>query len=108
MFLRVGYDFTYECPARTPMVLLLNIHHSRASDIIVPDHLTVSPSVPVETYRDAYGNWCSRLVAPAGTVRLTANAIVRDSGLPDVVVPTARQYAVEDLPSETLQFLLPS
>ncbi|PKN83039.1 MAG: transglutaminase [Chloroflexi bacterium HGW-Chloroflexi-9] len=108
MFLKVGYDFTYECPARTPMVLLLNIHHSRASDIIVPDHLTVSPSVPVETYRDAYGNWCSRLVAPAGTVRLTANAIVRDSGQPDVIVPTARQHAVEDLPSETLQFLLPS
>ena len=108
VLLKVGYDFTYECPARTPMVLLLNIHHSRASDIIVPDHLTVTPSVPVETYRDAYGNWCSRLVAPAGTVRLTANAIVRDSGQPDVIVPAARQHAVEDLPSETLQFLLPS
>lgn len=108
MLLKVGYDFTYECPARTPMVLVLNIHHSRASDIVVPDYLTVSPSVPVDAYRDAYGNWCSRLVAPAGSVRLTANAIVRDSGQPDVIARHARQHAVEDLPSETLQFLLPS
>src|SRR6266436_8483577 len=34
------------------------------SDIIVPDHLTTSPSVPITPYRDGFGNWCSRLVAP--------------------------------------------
>jgi transglutaminase-like putative cysteine protease len=89
-------------------VLLLSIHHSRASDIVVPDHLVSSPAVVVSAYRDIYGNWCSRLVAPQGTVRLSTNAVVRDSGQPDVVAPHARQHAVEQLPSETLQFLLPS
>jgi transglutaminase-like putative cysteine protease len=34
--------------------------------------------------------------------------VVKDTGEPDPVVPTARQHAVEDLPSETLQFLLAS
>jgi hypothetical protein len=27
----------YDCPKKTPMVLLVNIHHTRANDIIVPD-----------------------------------------------------------------------
>ena len=34
--------------------------------------------------------------------------MVRDSGRPDEIVPTARQHAVQDLPAETLQFLLAS
>jgi len=92
----------------TPMVLVLSIHYSRASDIVIPDHLVTSPSVPVTAYRDVFGNWCSRLVAPAGEIRLSADALVRDSGLPDEIAPHARQHAVEDLPDDTLQFLLGS
>jgi transglutaminase-like putative cysteine protease len=41
-------------------------------------------------------------------MRLSANGVVRDSGLPDVVAPSAFQHAVEDLPPETLLFLLGS
>lgn len=108
MLLRLGYEFVYDCPQPTPMVLLLNIHYSRAADIVVPDHLISSPSVPVGAYRDSFGNWCSRIVAPAGVIRLSTDALVRDSGQPDVVAPHARQLAVEDLPGETLQFLLGS
>ncbi len=108
MILHVGYEFVYECVQPTPMVLVLNIHHSRASDIVVPDHMVTHPSVPVTAYRDEFGNWCSRLVAPAGEIRLSADAMVRDSGEADEVVPSARQQAVQDLPAETLQFLLGS
>ena len=108
MLLRVGYEFVYNCVQPTPMVLVLNIHHSRASDIVVPDHLVSSPSVPVAAYRDTFGNWCSRIVAPAGEIRISADAVLRDSGEPDEIAPGARQHAVEDLPAETLQFLLAS
>ena len=108
MILRVGYDFVYECVQPTPFVLVLNIHYSRASDILVPDHLVTTPSVPVTAYRDAFGNWCSRLVAPAGEIRLSTEATLQDPGTPDPVVAHARQHAVEDLPAETLQFLLGS
>jgi hypothetical protein len=52
---------------------LLGTHFTRASDIIVPDHLTTSPAVPITPYRDGFGNWCSRLVAPAGRMRLAAD-----------------------------------
>ncbi len=39
---------------------------------------------------------------------LSADGVVRDSGLPDVVAPSASQHPVEDLPAETLIFLLGS
>ena len=38
MQLRVGYELIYDCPQLTPMMLMLNIHHTRASDIVIPDY----------------------------------------------------------------------
>ena len=108
MQIQVGYDIAYDCPQPTPMMLMLNIHYSRASDIVVPDLLTTVPSVPITAYRDTYGNWCSRIMAPAGRIRLTARGMVNDTGVPDPVVADARQHAVQDLPSDTLMFLLGS
>ena len=108
MKIRVGYELIYDFPQPTPMIMSLSTHFTRASDIITPDHLTTSPSVPIFPYRDLFGNWCSRIVAPAGRMRLWADGVVRDTGLPDVVAPSAAQHAVEDLPAETLIFLLGS
>ncbi|HMA49584.1 MAG TPA: transglutaminase family protein [Magnetospirillaceae bacterium] len=108
MDIRVGYELVYECPQPMPMILTLNIHYSRASDIVAPDLLTTSPSVPIAAYRDSFGNWCSRIVAPAGQIRLSSTAVVRDSGLPEIIVRDAPQHRVQDLPEETLLFLLGS
>ena len=56
MKIRVGFEMHYEFPQPTPMIMVLGTHFTRASDIIVPDHLTTSPSVPIEPYRDMFGN----------------------------------------------------
>jgi transglutaminase-like putative cysteine protease len=106
--IRVGYELVYDCPQPTPMILTLHIHFTRASDIVVPDHVITSPGLPISSYRDVYGNWCSRIVAPAGVTRLSTSAVVNDSGLPDPVAPSAYQMSVESLPEETLIFLLGS
>ena len=108
MHIKVGYELIYDCPQPTPMLLMLNIHYSRAGDLAMPDHLVTAPSVPVTAYRDSFGNWCSRIIAPAGLTRISTTAVVRDSGIPDIVVPSAEQHAVENLPEEALLFLLPS
>ena len=108
MQIRIGYEIIFDCPQQTPMILTLSVHYSRASDLVVPDHLITNPSVPLAAYRDGFGNWCSRIVAPAGTIRLSTDAIVRDTGQPDKVVTGAQQIAVPDLPEETLVFLLGS
>ena len=42
------------------MILTLNVHYTRVSDIIIPDHLIAEPPVPLTAYRDSFGNWCSR------------------------------------------------
>src|SRR6188474_2065432 len=108
MQIRVGYELVYQCPQPTPMIVTLSVHYSRASDIVKPDHLILSPSVPVTAYRDLYGNWCSRLVAPAGHLRLSSDGVVSDTGNPDVVAPWAEQRPVEALPQDALLFLLGS
>ena len=108
MKIKLGYQFIYTFPQATPMILTTNVHYSRASDIIVPDYLTTDPSVAITAYRDGFGNWCNRIVAPPGRIRLAASGVIRDTAVPDAVVPFAMQHAVEDLPEETLVFLLGS
>jgi transglutaminase-like putative cysteine protease len=60
------------------------------------------------SYHDGFGNLCTRLVAPAGRMRITADALIRDRGLPDPVIADAQEHAVENLPEETLVYLLGS
>jgi transglutaminase-like putative cysteine protease len=90
------------------MILALNIHYSRASSIVVPDHMRTEPAVPIASFRDGFGNWCNRLVAPQGTLKISSSAIVNDTGMLDPVVPDAQEHPVEQLPEETLVFLLGS
>jgi transglutaminase-like putative cysteine protease len=106
--IKVGYELIYDCPQPTPMMLMLNIHHSRVPDILVPDRLTTIPIIPFSTYRDVYGNWCTRLVAPPGRLRMASAALVNDSGEPDIVAPYAQQHSIQELPEEALIFLLGS
>ena len=108
MQLKVGYELIYDCPQPTPMILTLHIHSTRVSDIVVPDHLITKPSIPITAYRDSFGNWCSRIVAPKGEIQLSTDACINDTGKPDIVVASAQQHQVQDLPEETLMFLLGS
>jgi transglutaminase-like putative cysteine protease len=98
----------YSCAQRVPMILMLNSHYSRASDVIVPDHIRTDPPLPLTAYRDGFGNWCARIVAPPGDTRIYGEGVVNDSGLPDEIAGDARQLAVEELPEETLVYLLGS
>ena len=108
MMIQVGYELVFNCPQRTPMILMVNVHYSRASDIVRPDCLTTDPETPITAYRDGFGNWCSRIVAPIGQIRLRGTGVVRDSAKPDVLATFAQQHELQDLPQETLVFLLGS
>jgi transglutaminase-like putative cysteine protease len=108
MQIRVGYELQYDFPQPTPMILTLHVHYSRASDLVRPDHMIVTPAVPMEAYRDGFGNWCTRLVAPQGHFCATADTIMNDTGAPDPVFFSAQQHPVPHLPQETLIYLLGS
>jgi len=85
MKIRIGCDLTYTCAAPTPMVLMLNVHPSRAGDLLAPDLIEVTPPRPLSIYTDVFGNICCRLVAPH-----------------------AKQHAIEALPHDVLPFLMGS
>lgn len=108
MKIRIGYDMVFECARPTPMVLMLNVHYSRVAQLMTPDYLLTDPVVPLTGYRDGFGNWCTRIIAPPQLIRIFSDSTIHDSGLPEEVVPEAPQIAVEDLPEETLVFLLGS
>ncbi len=108
MKFRAGYELHYHFPQPTPVILMLNVHFTRVSDLVLPDHIRVHPSVPVSGYRDGFGNWCTRFLAPAGNLTISADFEIRDSGLPDPPVTEGRQISVEELPDEAIVFLLPS
>jgi transglutaminase-like putative cysteine protease len=108
MLIRLGYDIQFEAPVRTPMVVLLNVHPSRERDLREPDQLRIEPDVNMENYLDSFGNRCCRFVAPSGSLRLSNSTLIEDSGEPDPQNPAARELPVEQLPADTLRFLLAS
>jgi len=108
MEIKVGFEITYAAVQPTPMVIMLSIHPSRYSDIIGTESIVTEPDVPIGFYRDSFGNVCGRLVAPAGGITLKGSALVRDSGLPDVVNPAAQQLPIDQLPDDLLLYLMPS
>jgi len=108
MQIRAGFEMVYDCPQPTPMIFNLNVHFTRVSDLVGRDDIMFDPPVPIKAYRDSFGNWCTRIVAPTGRISVSANALVNDSGNTDVIAPYAHQLAVPDLPEETLLFLLGS
>ena len=73
MRIRVGYELIYDCPQPTPMLLMLNIHHTRASDIVVPDRL-IDGAVRA---RDVLPRRVRQLVQPDCRAGRTASAVGR-------------------------------
>src|SRR5256886_16715826 len=108
MEIRVGFEIAYTAVQPTLMVIMLSIHPSRYQDIVGTETIVAEPDVPIGFYRDSFGNACGRRGAPAGGVTLRGSALVRDSGLPDVVMPTAQQIPIDQLPDELLLYLMPS
>jgi transglutaminase-like putative cysteine protease len=108
MQIRAGFSIAYDCPQPTPMVLMLNVHPSRMPHLATPCRLAFDPPVPARDYLDAFGNVCTRVVAPPGRFMVSTDFTANDSGKPDRVVPTADQVPVEKLPDEVLIYLLGS
>jgi transglutaminase-like putative cysteine protease len=106
--IRLGYELQYTFTQPTPIILTLNIHHSRANDLVEPDRMQTAPFIATRAYRDGFGNWCTRLVAPQGQLRIWSQALINDDGQPDIVAPFAQQLPIDALPEDTLVYLLGS
>jgi transglutaminase-like putative cysteine protease len=119
MLIKSDFDIQFHFAHPTAMVALLHLHpslerHVRTGNVLVVEHLEpdVAPGygtlIGTLEYRDSFGNRCSRLTAPPGLLRLSGTNTVDIDGMPEPVNPEARQAPIEELPSEVLQYLLPS
>ena len=110
MLINIGYDIELALTAPTALIYLLRVHPNREHDLQGAERLQVDPRMDVTEYFDGFGNRCGRIQVPAhvSTVRLSNRACIYDSGRPDPIEPEAYQWSPQELPTEVLQFLLPS
>jgi len=90
------------------MLLQVHVRPEREPDLERPERLDTMPHTPYSTYFDQFGNRCTRLLAPAGTLRLSNLFRIRDSGVQESLPWGGRQALVNELPDAVLIYLLGS
>ncbi len=115
MLIRNQFAIEFDMPREAAMIGLLRLHPSldgrrRGEERLLAEHVDggQGQALEVDEYLDGFGNRCSRFLTPAGHLRLTGYSVVETAAEPDEIATEARQHAVEDLPTEVLQFLLAS
>ncbi len=108
MQIRIGYEIEFEQQEPVPMVTLLKLRPEEISKLTGSESFGISPPLDLHEYTDTFGNRCQRLTAPPGKLLLTSDQRVEVSDAPDPVVREAVQHPIEDLPDETLLYLLGS
>jgi transglutaminase-like putative cysteine protease len=117
MLILSEFQIEFTLPGPTAMVALLYLHPSlsprlRSGDELLVESLGVpfppNTVIPSTDHIDSFGNRCAHFLAPPGHLRLSGWNIIEVESFPDVQYPGAEQMPIEDLPSEVLQFLLPS
>ncbi len=115
MLIKNEYNIQFQLSIPTPMVAILHLHPTLDGRVREGNHLAIEhideekmTRIVSSQYHDVFGNLCSRFVAPVGTIRLSGASVVEMEEQADLVYVDAEQSAVESLPSEALQFLLPS
>jgi hypothetical protein len=69
--IRAGYDIAFNCFQEVPMLLMLSVHPSRQQNLLSDHVILFSPNVEARDCLDAFGNVCTRLVAPPGLIELS-------------------------------------
>jgi transglutaminase-like putative cysteine protease len=115
MLIKSEYDIQFHLLAPTPIVALLDLYPSlepyvKSGNDLKVEHIDRDTKTDVTTseYHDVFGNRCRRFLAPAGAIRLSGQSVVEIEGVEDPINAYAQQAPIENLPSEVLQFLLPS
>jgi transglutaminase-like putative cysteine protease len=108
MLIKTGYEFVFQVETPSLMLLMVALHPDRENSVRRHSGMVIEPYIPFEEFSDVYGNRCRRIFALPGRLRLWDDIVVEDSGQPDAVVPWAAQHNAQDLPSETLLYLLSS
>ena len=106
MKLKIGCLLEYYSYHETPFILLLRPHGGLSQSILSEDFV-VEPAVSMTDYTDLYGNSCRRLISPVGKFSINTTFTVETEEYA-TVNPDAQFTLIQDLPDNTLIYLLPS
>jgi len=106
MWLQTSCDLEFHAAVATPFLLMLR-PRSGSQQWVAREQYTLSPSVPAVEFTDPFGNLCQRLVAPPGYFSIQTAADIEAADAADTGFG-APFIEVQQLPDETLPFLLPS
>jgi transglutaminase-like putative cysteine protease len=105
MLIRYGCELSVLVNQPTPTFCLVDVHPERRQDISREDGLRATPSLPLETISDAFGNIMQRCVLPAGETTFVLDGVIADSGLADLRDEDARAVPVARLPGDIATYL---
>ena len=108
MLIQAGFDIAYRCATPTAMLLQLNIHPSRETDLRSPDVIKSDPPLAMGSYLDLFGNRVTRVEMPEGLVTFSNRFTIWDSGRPDEVPADTASTPIGQLPDQVLLFLASS
>jgi transglutaminase-like putative cysteine protease len=108
MRIRIGHEMTIQTLQDTPLICLTTPEIARQRDYVFPEDFKTTPSVPIQSYVDRFGNICRRMTAPAGAFIIYSDITVNDPGTRDQADFNAAEWPVEALPTEVLGFLTAS
>lgn len=106
MWLHTSCSMAFDIEVPTPFILMLR-PRSGAQQSVAREEYRLTPHVPVFEFADNYGNFCQRLVAPAGPFEIYTSADVMTADNVDQS-PGAPFVDIEFLPDNVLSYLLPS
>lgn len=106
MILNATCQLTYQTTENIAVIFMLRPQSGGAQAVLRED-FTLSPQVPVVEFTDGYGNLCQRVIMPAGEFHVSVRYQVKVADSIDVK-PDAPLTPVEMLPTDVIQFLLPS
>ena len=106
MWLRASCLLEFNPSVATPFLFMLR-PRSGWQQWVGREQYLLTPSVPVVEFTDPFGNLCQRLVAPVGPFSIRTSADIQAADSADSA-PGAPFVEVQQLPTDTLPFLLPS
>jgi transglutaminase-like putative cysteine protease len=108
MLIRFGYEIAFDCIAPTAAVCRMDLFPTMTPAIKAYTPFAASPRLAWTTFVDPFGNRCRRFLAPAGRTTVWSSGVVEVDGRPDPIVADAAEIPVQDLPDETMQYLVGS
>jgi len=106
MWINATCFLDFQIPVASPFLFMLR-PRSGWHQWVGREEYVLSPSVPVAEFTDPFGNLCQRLMAPPGRFSVRTSVSVECAEASDAA-PGAPFVEVQQLPDETIPFLMPS